>query len=537
MVTGEVYTIYDVQLTIPGLYSETYNATVSWGDGSADSIITAYNDPDLAHTYPGVATYEVTVSGTFPAIYFGQVVFTDKLAMRTIENLGAVGWTTFFRSFYGSTNMTTLSVSNADLSSVSSMERMFYNLTSVTTIPDVSEWNVSNVTNMGGLFEAMTALNSPPAVGAWNVGNVTRFKSVFHGLALTSPPDVSQWDVGKGISFQETFRNCQYTTPPDVSNWDTSSAENFMEMFADCDVMTSPPDVSNWDTSSLLDANGSPTHGGALYRTFTGMTALTTPPDVSTWDVSSVRYLGFRETFQDMSGVTSPPDVSDWDMYSGGATSMADMFRGMTSLTTPPDISGWNTSNFADISRAFRSMSSLTSALDISDFEIDSVTANSQWLLNISDDGITTTEIDGFLLNAYQTSSYGGGTGIAGTGLSWDFGPDLSDCYTDDTSIETGTADSDSENELVDSSQNFTSTVQQYDCVYNIDDDAWDIVQSVTDDTTLVLSGDSFPDGNEQYRIEDKTDPECALEALSISTKDNLSFTLNNGAQALGACP
>jgi hypothetical protein len=66
----------------------------------------------------------------------------------------------------------------------------------------------------------------------------------------------------------------------------------------------------------------------------------------------------------------------------------------------------------------------------------------------------------------------------------------------------TGTADSDSTNQLVDSTADFvTDKVAVGDIVYNTTDLTQGTVTAVVDLYTLTLSGDIFPDGNENYKI------------------------------------
>ena len=69
-------------ITIPCQNVGTFNATINWGDGSADSVITAYNDADLAHVYAAAGDQTITISGTFPNIYFNNV--GDKLKLKEV---------------------------------------------------------------------------------------------------------------------------------------------------------------------------------------------------------------------------------------------------------------------------------------------------------------------------------------------------------------------------------------------------------------------------------------------------------------------
>ena len=41
---------------------------------------------------------------------------------------------------------------NWDTSNITSMSNMFYNCSSLISLPDISKWNTKNVTNMSGIF-------------------------------------------------------------------------------------------------------------------------------------------------------------------------------------------------------------------------------------------------------------------------------------------------------------------------------------------------------------------------------------------------
>lgn len=90
-------------IRLPLVSGEVYDFLVDWGDGSSETVAgSALSSKD--HTYSVGGVYTVTISGTFPRIYFAND--GDKLKLLTIENLGAVGWTSFYYAFYGCSNNT-----------------------------------------------------------------------------------------------------------------------------------------------------------------------------------------------------------------------------------------------------------------------------------------------------------------------------------------------------------------------------------------------------------------------------------------------
>ena len=243
--------------TIPCQNVGTFNATIDWGDGSADSTITAYNDADLAHTYATADTYTITVTGTFPNIYFNNG--GDKLKIIEVVDLGAVGWQTLSSAFYGCSNLTSVGGDTADVSSVTSMYRMFFSCSSLTML-DASAWDVSSVTSMYQTFLYCSNLTTLD-VSSWDVSSVTTIQSMFQDCSSLTMLDVSAWDVSSVTGMYRTFLDCSSLTSLDVSAWDVSSVTTMQSTFQDCSSLTSLS-IRNWTpvlvtngTSFLLSAN------------------------------------------------------------------------------------------------------------------------------------------------------------------------------------------------------------------------------------------------------------------------------------------
>ena len=110
-----------------------YDFTVDWGDSSSESTITAHNDTDRTHTYTNSGTYTVTIAGLVESWNFNLQTDTFKQRLRTITNLGDVGWKSLENAFRGCSNLTT--VEGGNVSEVTNMSYMFRYATSAT--PDV----------------------------------------------------------------------------------------------------------------------------------------------------------------------------------------------------------------------------------------------------------------------------------------------------------------------------------------------------------------------------------------------------------------
>ena len=144
-------------ITIPCQNVGTFNAVIEWGDGTANSTITTYNDADLAHEYATAGDHTIKITGTFPNIKFSNG--GDKLKIKKVLNLGDVGWTRLDRAFYGCSNLTDFTAGSTDTSAVTDMAVMFRDCSGLSS-PDVSSLDTSSVLSMQFMFRDCDGLTS-----------------------------------------------------------------------------------------------------------------------------------------------------------------------------------------------------------------------------------------------------------------------------------------------------------------------------------------------------------------------------------------
>ena len=65
------------------------------------------------------------------------------------------------------------------INNVTNMSQMFYKCESLSSLPDISEWNINNVTNMSHMFYKCESLSSLPDISEWNTNNVKVFIYIF----------------------------------------------------------------------------------------------------------------------------------------------------------------------------------------------------------------------------------------------------------------------------------------------------------------------------------------------------------------------
>ena len=165
---------------------------IDWGDGTVDTGITSDNP---THVYATADTYAISVTGTAGTVLFFGSGSESKL--KTVTNLGALGWTSFNSSFRNCSSMTSFDAGDCDTSSVTSMFRTFYSCSSLTTL-NVSSFNTSFVTNIGAMFN-----------------------------------------------------NCTSLTTLDLSSFDTSSVKNVTTMFLSCSSLTDIVGVEDFNIEGL----------------------------------------------------------------------------------------------------------------------------------------------------------------------------------------------------------------------------------------------------------------------------------------------
>lgn len=228
-------------VTIPCQNVGVFNATIDWGDGST-SDITAYNDPDLSHTFAVAGTQTVSIKGTFPNIYFNNSGDKDKL-IRVV--FGSVGIVAIDKAFYGCSNLQSVEFID-NLSGITSLVDTFFGCSSL--IGFTGHLDTSSVTNMQSAFRGATSFNGD--IGYWDVSSVTNMQLVFRGASVFNQ-DIGDWDFGSVTNASNMFFGAS-SFNQDVGGWDTSSLQNAGSMFRSASAFDR--DLGGWDVSSLASA-------------------------------------------------------------------------------------------------------------------------------------------------------------------------------------------------------------------------------------------------------------------------------------------
>src|SRR5690606_20549789 len=127
-------------ITIPTFPFASYDYSVDWGDGQTDASITG----DATHTYATAGVYTVSITGSFPRIYFNGSGDKDKLL--TIEQWGDIAWTSMQYAFSGCSNLQVNATDAPNLSNCPNLTHMFNGASSLNA--DFNHWDISGVSSL-----------------------------------------------------------------------------------------------------------------------------------------------------------------------------------------------------------------------------------------------------------------------------------------------------------------------------------------------------------------------------------------------------
>ena len=150
-------------------------------------------------------------------------------------------------------NKEILEIKLKGINKITNMYAMFYECSSLLSLPDISNWDTSNVTNMSCVFGECTSLLSLPDISKWNTSKVEDMSSMFYNCnKIESIPDISNWDISNVNTLAGMFNECtSLKTLPDISKWNISKVNTMSQMFSECRSLQYLPDLSNWNISNI----------------------------------------------------------------------------------------------------------------------------------------------------------------------------------------------------------------------------------------------------------------------------------------------
>lgn len=209
-----------VTLPLSGYTSTGWNAVVDWGDGSPNSTITANNDPDRVHTYATAGDYIVRITGSFPGFFYSDGDIGKLIA---VHQMGDVGWTEGYRSFYNATAMVQF---------------------------DSGVCNTSGLTDMNGFFQNTT-------LDKFDLSTMEFGNDLYAMFWSADATYIKLTDIAtaKATTCEYMFYSANTLLDLDLGNFNTSIVTNMRNMFARCWKLESC-NFEQLDTSSVTNMDG-----------------------------------------------------------------------------------------------------------------------------------------------------------------------------------------------------------------------------------------------------------------------------------------
>ncbi len=327
----------NTQIALPLESSGTYNFNVDWGDSTSDTI-TAWDQPEVTHTYSSAGNYTVTISGTIEGWSFGSG--GDAVKLIEISQWGDLKLGNSGSYFAYTLNLDITATDAPDLSGTTTMYRAFSN-SGIGTSGNLNSWNMSTITNMASMFEDARSFNQDLA--DWDTSSVTTMSNMFR-YATAFNGQVNNWNTSSVTDMSSMFAYADSFNQP-LNNWNVSSVTSMATMFGGATAFNQS--IGNWDVSSVTSMIG----------TFSGATAFN--QDIGSWDVSSVTNMNGI-----FSGATSfNSSIEFWDITS--LTQAKTIFKQASSFNQP--LSGWDMSKITDTHQMFYGASSFNQPIGMWD--------------------------------------------------------------------------------------------------------------------------------------------------------------------------
>lgn len=206
-----------------------------------------------------------------------------------------------------------------------SLSEMFKG-TSIRELKDIDRFDVSNVTDMSFMFYDMERILNFYGLSSWNTSKVSNMSYMFASTLVRRydqqgadlyPEFLKNWDTSNVKDMSSMFQSCDGLKDLDfLSTWNTKSVTNMSGMFFWCRSLLNIDGVKDWNTSNVTDMSGMfneclqstnacPRGGGNCLLNHNLTSSSSNLDALKKWDVSKV------STFRDMfAGCTTLNDVS-----------------------------------------------------------------------------------------------------------------------------------------------------------------------------------------------------------------------------------
>ena len=239
---------YDGNIKVRSIGSYTYtweqegNAAVK-GSGTVGTGITN------TITFPAAGKYilKITPDASFRFVFdHGSITYADRSELIELSQWGDSKWNTNMAGgFYECGNLKITATDVPNFTGVTDMSNMFQDCYSITSIPNINQWDTSSVTNMDLMF--YNAVNFNGDLSGWDTSSVTNMSSMFF-FAENFNGDLSGLDTSAVTNMYGMF---YYATKfnSDISKWNTGKVTDMGYMFYNATAFNQ--DISNWNVASV----------------------------------------------------------------------------------------------------------------------------------------------------------------------------------------------------------------------------------------------------------------------------------------------
>ncbi len=366
------------------------SALLDWDTSSVTSLSNAFYNVSQLTNLHGLENWDVSnvvsMTSTFQSV--SSLVDTSALAGWTTSSLKYLDGA-FRASAWASqpSSMDISGLSNWDVSQVLSMDNMFYDRTSLTSLDGLSNWRPVALTSMSAAFlntrisnlDGLSGWRTPALVSMsstfmdcpsltnidgladWNVTSLSSAYRIFaRDKGVTSLASLANWQTDSLTNLGGAFWETRIVSADGLGSWNASNLASVSSMFASDTALTDVSALLSWNTEKLTD----------IARVFSQASNLTSLHGLENWDVSKVTTM--EAAFNECSRLASISALSSWRPVA--LTNMASTFAYTSSLASLDGLQDWRTPVLQNFSATFKGSTAFTSVAQLANWTVGGVT-------------------------------------------------------------------------------------------------------------------------------------------------------------------
>lgn len=272
------------------------------------------------------------------------------------------------RLFQNMTNLTDISgLANFDTSNAKTMHSMFSGCRNLADLSPLSRWNTTNIQNLGYMFTGCNEITTLESLASWRLPKAYHLQGMFQDCyELTDISATANWELGPAV--RQTgwmFRDCHSLS--DISalaSWRITRIQQTSGMFQSCFNITSTAPLKDWGTSELTNMSY------MFYLEKEGVKGkLTDLSGLAGWDVRKV--VSMTYLFADQSRLQDLSPLEGWDTSS--VIDMNSLFMNDAGINDLSPLSGWKTGNVTGMDRVFQGCGSVSSLEPLASWDTSKV--------------------------------------------------------------------------------------------------------------------------------------------------------------------